>query len=240
VSIDLSKDTGETTEPDSTASDAAAHGATASGSARPPVDAVEGSAGRSVAATTVTAVMAVFLVIAMGAAVWFGTGWVRAAFFTDGPRAGTRDSALSDARQAAINLLSLDPNDVDGSIKLIQSSMTGQLLDDATKTQDQFREQAKQAKTKLETKVLGSTISSLNSERDHASALIVLQVTRTAPNVAPYAYRQTWSLDLVKQGEVWKAEKASPLGQPIPMNTANAEQPATTTPGQPAPPKPGS
>ncbi|MFI6776889.1 hypothetical protein [Nocardia sp. NPDC050412] len=235
MSIDISKETPAVTDSDSTEADAAAHDATASDPVRPTVASADAPRGR----LAVTMVAAAALVVALIAAVWFGTGWVRAAFFTDGPRVEARDTALADARQAAINLMSLDPNDVDGSIKLIQSSMTGSLLDDATKTQDQFREQAKQAKTRLESKVIGSSLTALNSERDHASALIVLQTTRTAPDVAPYSYRQTWTLDVVKQGEVWKAEKASPLSQPIPLNQPTAGQPGATPSGG-ATPKPGS
>jgi Mce-associated membrane protein len=233
VSIDMSKETPAATGSDSMEADAAAHDATASDRERPTV--ADAPGGR----LAVTMVAAAALVVALIAAAWFGTGWVRAAFFTDGPRAEARDTALADARQAAINLMSLDPNDVDGSLELIQSSMTGSLLDDATKTQDQFREQAKQAKTRLESKVIGSSLTALNSERDHASALIVLQTTRTVPDVTPYSYRQTWALDLVKQGEVWKAEKASPLSQPIPLNQPTAGQPGAT-PSEGAAPKPGS
>ncbi|MEV5839955.1 hypothetical protein [Nocardia sp. NPDC052112] len=235
MSIDMSKETPAVTGSDSTETDAAAHDATASDPVPPTVASSDAATGRRAA----TMAAAAALVVALIAAVWFGTGWVRAAFFTDGPRAEARDTALADARQAAINLMSLDPNDVDGSIKLIQSSMTGSLLDDATKTQDQFREQAKQAKTRLESKVIGSSLTALNSERDHASALIVLQTTRTAPDVAPYPYRQTWALDLVKQGDIWKAEKASPLSQPIPLNQPTAGQPGAT-PSEGAAPKPGS
>ncbi|MFX0579646.1 hypothetical protein [Nocardia nepalensis] len=236
MSIDISKETPNETGTDSTEADAASHDATASASARPTVASADAPAGRLAVTMAATAA----LVVALIAAAWFGTGWVRAAFFTDGPRAESRDTALADARQAAINLMSLDPNDVDGSIKLIQSSMTGSLLDDATKTQEQFRTQAKEAKTRLESKVIGSSLTALNSERDHASALIVLQTTRTAPDVAPYAYRQTWALDLVKQGEVWKAEKASPLSQPIPVNQPTAGQPGATPSAGATPPKPGS
>ncbi len=231
----MSKETPAVTGSDSTEADAAAHDATASDPVRPTGVSADAATGRR----AVTMAAAAALVIALIAAVWFGTGWVRAAFFTDGPRAEARDTALADARQAAINLMSLDPNDVDRSLGLIQSSMTGSLLDDATKTQDQFREQAKQAKTRLESKVIGSSLTALNSERDHASALIVLQTTRTAPDVAAYAYRQTWALDLVKQGEVWKAEKASPLSRPIPLNQPSARQPGAT-PSEGATPKPGS
>lgn len=172
----------------------------------------------------------VVVVAAVVAAGWFGVGWVRAAYFTEGPRAAARDAALTDARQAATNLMSIDPSDVEGSIKLIESSMTGALLDQATQGQEQLRSRANEAKTKLESKVLGAALTSLNSELDKASALVVLQVTRSVPNIAPVSFRQTWTLDLVKKDGVWKAEQATSLGQPVPLTA-----PGPAAPGQPAP-----
>jgi Mce-associated membrane protein len=261
VSPDLSEETPEPTEPDSTESDAAAAAPTAPAAESPtaevsiaestatvfdsvPADNVaETSGGRPPFVVTVAAALA--LVIALAAAAWFGTGWVRAAYFTDGPRAEARDSALTDARQAAINLMSMDPSDVDGSIKMIQSSMTGQLLDEATKGQEQLRSTASESKTKLAAKVLGASLTSLNSERDRASALVVLQVTRSVPNNAPVSFRQSWTLNMIKGGAVWKAETAESLGQPVPLDAPKpgeaAGQPPVPAAPAPAPPtKPGS
>ncbi|MFD0365049.1 hypothetical protein ACFQZZ_26740 [Nocardia sp. GCM10030253] len=252
MSPDLSKETPEHTEADSTESEAAAAApsepAAESPTAEPiapladSVPADTGSGGRPPFAVSVAAMAA--LVIALAVATWFGAGWVRAAYFTDGPRAEARDAALTDARQAAINLMSLDPSDVDGSIENIESSMTGQLLDEATKGQQQLRTTATEAKTKLAAKALGASLTSLNSERDRASALVVLQVTRSVPDVAPVSFRQTWTLDLIKVGDVWKAEQAKSLGQPVPLDAPTKVDPAQAqVPGAPAPAppiKPGS
>ncbi|MFE7800693.1 hypothetical protein [Nocardia sp. NPDC057440] len=257
MSPDLSKEQPEPIEPDYTDSDvvaavpvdAAAESPTAEQSIAEPaaraVDSVpaDTAAGRPPFVVAVAAAAA--LVIALAAAAWFGAGWVRAAFFTDGPRAEARDAALTDARQAAINLMSINPADVDGSITMIQSSMTGQLLDEATKGQEQLRTTASESKTKLESKVLGAALTSLNSERDRASALVVLQVTRSVPDTAPVSFRQSWTLNMIKEGEVWKAEKAESLGQPVPLDAPNpgGAPGAPQAPGAPAsapPTKPGS
>ncbi|WP_227997180.1 hypothetical protein [Nocardia australiensis] len=261
VSPDLSEQQPESAAPDATESSAAA--AADSVAAVPIADAV--TADSSATATSpdsvpageaadamvrrppaaVTAVAAVAVIIALAVAAWFGAGWVRAAYFTDGPRTEARDAALTDARQAAINLMSINPSDVDGSIKLIQSSMSGQLLDEATKGQEQLRTTAAEAKTKLESKVLGASLTSLNSEKDRASALVVLQVTRSVPNAAPVSFRQSWTLDMIKDGDVWKAEKAESLGQPVPLDASQpgeaAGAPSAPAAPLPAPPtKPGS
>lgn len=202
--------------------------------------------------TAVTCVAAVWLIVAVIAGAWFGVGWVRAAFFTDVPRAQARDSALDAARQAALNLTSMNPSDVDGSMKLMQSSMTGQMLTEFNQNHDRIKQTAEQSKTKLDAKILGASLSSLDSERNKASALVVVQQTQTAPDVPVQSFRATWTLDMSKVGDTWKAEQANSLGQLIPLdNTGNAPSPgqpqqpaqpgpATTPTPAPAPGRPGS
>ncbi|MQY30284.1 hypothetical protein [Nocardia aurantia] len=181
-----------------------------------------------------TTVLAVWLLAALVAAGWFGVGWVRAAYFTDAPRAEARDSALDSARQAAINLSSMNPNDIDGSIDLMKSSMTGSMLDQLTQNRDRIKQAAEQSKTKIDAKVLGASLSTLNSERDKATALVVLQLTQSAPSVPAESFRTTWSLDMAKVGDGWKAEQANSLGQLVPLDSPNPAQPAPT--GIPVPP----
>ena len=206
----------------------------------PPQDAAAIDAEPQVAAapsalrTAVTYVAAVWLIVAVIVGAWFGVGWVRAAFFTDVPRAQARDSALDAARQAALNLTSMNPNDVDGSMKLMQSSMTGQMLDEFNQNHDKIKQTAEQSKTKLDAKVLGASLTSLDSERNKASAIVVVQQTQTAPNVPVQSFRATWTLDMSKVGDTWKAAQANSLGQLIPLdNTGSA--PAPQQPGQPQP-----
>ncbi|MQY18317.1 hypothetical protein [Nocardia macrotermitis] len=196
--------------------------------------------GPSVLRTVVTCVAAVWLVAALVAAAWFGVGWVRAGFFTDAPRAQARDTALDAARQAALNLSSMNPDDVDGSIKLMQSSMTGQMLDEFNQNHDRIKETAQQAKTRLDAKILGASLTSLNSERDKASALVVVQQTQTAPNVLVQSFRATWTLDLTKVGGLWKTDQANSLGDLVPLDNAgsnaSAAQPqASSQPGASTP-----
>ncbi|RBO90815.1 hypothetical protein [Nocardia puris] len=174
---------------------------TTSASSRPP------------AALTVVALGAV--IVAALAALWFGGGWVRAALFTDGPRADARDSALDAAQQAALNMTTMNLDDVPGSLALARSSMTGPILESATKNQAQSEEMAARAGVGMSSTVLGASITSLNSERDRASALVVLRVTESAPDRPDSAYRYTWSLDMAKDGEVWKAEQVASLTQPV-------------------------
>ncbi|WP_280228232.1 hypothetical protein [Nocardia cyriacigeorgica] len=179
---------------------------------------------------TVAAVAA--LVVALAAAVWFGAGWVRAGFFTDGPRAAARDAALDAAQQAAINMTSMNIDDVSGSLAIARSSMTGPILASATEHQQQAEAMAKQAGVRMASSVLGAALTSLNSELDRASALVVLRVTEAKPGEQPAGYRYTWSLDMAKDGDTWKAEQVSSLGQPVPLDDAGTNPADPAAPGQ--------
>ncbi|MFI9638337.1 hypothetical protein ACIHAX_37230 [Nocardia sp. NPDC051929] len=196
--------------------------------------------GASVLSRVVLVCSAVLLVIALAGTAWFGAGWVRAAF-TDGPRAEARDTALDAARQAALNMTSMNLDDVPGSLALARSSMTGALLDSATKNKDQAEQMAQQSGVGMTSKVLGSALTSLNSEEDKASALVVLQVTEKGKDKPPADYRYTWTVDLAKDGEVWKAEQISSLSQPVLLSGGPAARPTAPAADQPpAAPKPGS
>ncbi|WP_194831936.1 hypothetical protein [Nocardia sp. XZ_19_369] len=180
------------------------------------------------------------LVVALVAAVWFGTGWVRAAI-SDAPRADARDTALDAARQAALNMTSMNLDDVPGSLALARSSMTGALLDSADKNKDQAETLAKQTGVGMTSKVLGSALTTLNSENDKASALVVLQVTEHGKDKPPADYRYTWNVDVTKTGEVWKAEQISSLSQPVLLSGGQGQSPQAPPADQPpAAPKPGS
>ncbi|GAB2542006.1 hypothetical protein [Nocardia heshunensis] len=164
---------------------------------------------------------------------WFGD-------HKDDNRASARDAVLTDARQAAMNLMSINPDDIDGSLANIRSSMTGDLLKQQEDGQDQLKQTAQDSKTRITADVEGLTLTSLNSELDHASAFAVLKITRSWPGGQPATFRQLWTLDMVKQGSTWKAEKAQNLGEPVPLGTAapqqDAQQPTST---QTPTPKPG-
>ncbi|WP_157103766.1 hypothetical protein [Nocardia harenae] len=182
--------------------------------------------------TAVTAVAAALLVVALGAALWFGGGWVRAAFFTDGPRAEARDAALDGARQAAVNITSMNIDDVPGSLAKARSSMTGAILESATTNQQKSEQMATQSGTRMESTVLGAALTSLTSERDRATALVVLQVTEHRQDTSTARYRYTWSLDMTEVDDVWKVEQVATLGQPVLLDDGNAGAPA-----QPAAPE---
>ncbi|WP_433576945.1 hypothetical protein [Nocardia brasiliensis] len=202
-------------------------------------------AGSGIWRTLVLAGSAVLLVVALVAAVWFGAGWIRAAV-SDAPRADARDNALDAARQAALNMTSMNLDDVPGSLALARSSMTGALLESAEKNKDQAEQLAKQTNVGMTSKVLGAAVTTLNSEKDKASALVVLQVTELGKDKPPAEYRYTWNVDVAKTGEVWKAEQISSLSQPVLLSGGQGQPPQPPAGDRPpaeqppTAPKPGS
>ncbi|MFI6868104.1 hypothetical protein [Nocardia sp. NPDC050406] len=193
-------------------------------------------AGGPDARKVVTLASVAALVVAAVAAVFFGSTWIVGGLMQDRPRAEARDAALSDAQQAAVNLMTFDPNDVDGSIENMLSSTAGELRKEQTKDLDSLKAQVAEAKTTMKSEVEGATIVSLDSEREHASAFVVLRITRAWPGSQPATFRQLWSLDMVKEGDTWKAEGAQNLGEPVSLDAGAAAQPGaapTTAPQEP-------
>ncbi|WP_067700045.1 hypothetical protein [Nocardia jejuensis] len=187
----------------------------------------------------VTAGSIALLAIAAVAAAWFGGTWIVGGLMNDRPRAQARDAAITDARQAAVNLMSINPDDIDGSLANIRSSMTGDLLKDQVAGQDQLRQTAQDSKTRIDASVEGITLTGLNSELDHASAFAVLKINRTWPGGQPASFRQLWTLDLVKQDGTWKAEKAQNLGEPVELGSGTAPQTGAPQTGAPQTQQPG-
>ncbi|TSD95086.1 hypothetical protein FOS14_19035 [Skermania sp. ID1734] len=197
--------------------------------------------GRSWLLPVATAVMAILAVASVVAACffvfapgWGGFGWVHAAF-VEQPRADTREAALDGARQAAVNLNSMNPDNIDGSIALMQSSSADDMLDQINSNRDKLKQLASSSKTRLESTVMGATITELNTDDDTAKAMVVLTQTSTMPDQKPTKQRVTWTLAMKKVGDVWKATQATSLGPPVLLDTPQVDQGGAAPPATPAP-----
>ncbi|QBJ95653.1 mammalian cell entry protein [Rhodococcus sp. ABRD24] len=161
-----------------------------------------------------TVAVSVLLAAALVAAGWFGYGWAHAAL-VEKPAADTREAALADARQAAINLNSFDAGNLDESFADIESSVTGSLVDDLNATRAQLAQQTKDTGAVSRAEVLGATLTSLNIDDGAADALVVLATTTTWPNQSSSKVRVTMRMTM-EEGEngVWRAATATNLGSP--------------------------
>ncbi|WP_330184727.1 hypothetical protein OHB26_14735 [Nocardia sp. NBC_01503] len=187
----------------------------------------------------VTIASIALLVVAAVAAAWFGGSWIVGGLMRDKPRAEARDAALAAAQQAAINITSMNLSDIDGSLALARSSMTGDLLDASTKNDAQIKKTATDSNVNTTSKVVGGAITELNSERDQAGALVVLEVTESGAGKPASRLRYTWSLDVVLKDGVWKADQVQQVADPVTIGSAAPAQQAPADPTTQPAPQPG-
>lgn len=175
------------------------------------------------------------VVIAVVAAGWFGFGWARA-LFVDKPIADARDSALTGAQQAAINLNSVDSADLEGSFENMKSSITGDKMNqDLQATVDGFTDQMRQSGAASKAELIQGTLTELNTDDGTAKALVVVAVTTTWPDRFDKA-KVTMRMDVQDVDGVWKASSVEPVGGRIPLESGPV--PAAGAAPAPAPTEP--
>ncbi|WP_405134552.1 hypothetical protein [Nocardia sp. NBC_01388] len=204
--------------------------------------AASGSAGKAGFGTrkAVTLGSIALLAVAAVAAAWFGGTWIVGGLLRDRPRAEARDAALVAAQQAAINITSMNLKDINGSVALARSSMTGDLLAASDKGDAQIKKSAADSNVNSTAKVVGGAVTELNSERDHAAALVVFEVTESGPDKPADKFRYTWQVDVTLDKGVWKADQVQSVADPVALGSAAPQNPApATTAPQPANPQPG-
>ncbi|AQA21571.1 putative mce associated protein Mas4A [Rhodococcus sp. MTM3W5.2] len=184
------------------------------------------------------AAVSVLAIGALVAAVWFGFGWGHA-LFSDKPAAAARDDALTGARQAAINLNTVDSGNLDQTFANMESSITGdEMLNALAETKDQMAEQVKQTGAKSEAHVLDAALTAMSRDEGTANSLVVLTTTTTWPNKPTSKVKITMRIGLTDVDGVWKASKVENVGQPLAMDPgtpAPAPAPAPVPEGAPAP-----
>ncbi|MGV9865223.1 hypothetical protein [Rhodococcus koreensis] len=179
--------------------------------------------------------MTALVVIAVVAAGWFGFGWARA-LFVDKPIADARDSALTGAQQAAINLNSVDSADLEGSFENMKSSITGDKMNqDLQATVDGFTDQMRQSGAASKAELIQGTLTELSTDESTAKALVVVAVTTTWPDRFDKA-KVTMRMDVQDVDGVWKASSVEPVGGRIPLESGPV--PAAGAAPVPAPTEP--
>lgn len=197
------------------------------------------------ARTGATVLVGLVTVVALIAAVWFGVGWGRA-LLVDGATADERDAALVGAQQAAINLNTIDAEDLDGSFAAMRSSMTGALLEDLDTNEQALRDQVGEFGTSTSAEWLFGSLTELDTDNGEARALVVLAVTTSNPQFFE-VNKLSANMSLVRDGDVWKAVTSEPLSWirmdtgvpegavPAPPAESGAEQPNPEEQPAPAP-----
>lgn len=150
--------------------------------------------------------------VAVGAATWFGVAWARAGA-DDALELGlARDEALRAAGQAAVNLTTQDPANVQQTLALWEQSATGPLLarfgDSAALTGDL------QGQAPTRSTVEDSALTALDLRTGSATALVALSLTVVGPGAEEPRPLQRLELDMVRTADGWKATDLVPVGPP--------------------------
>jgi Mce-associated membrane protein len=133
------------------------------------------SARRRLALTPVTA-LAALVALAAIAALFFGGRWVLALNDEDLGLAAQREAVLVDARQAAINLNTLDHRNVAAGLDLWEQTSTGMLLDEFRANRAEYEQLLTQARRVTVATVQDAAVAELDARAGTARVLVALDV----------------------------------------------------------------
>ncbi|OZF50028.1 hypothetical protein CH293_16330 [Rhodococcus sp. 14-2470-1b] len=165
--------------------------------------------------------LSVVAVVALAACVWFGIGWKSA--WDEKAIADTRDSALNDARQAAINLSTVDSADMDGSLDLMLTSVTGdQMTSYLEETKKAVTDEQRNSGRKITAEVLDATITELNVDDRTATAIAIVANNTSGPDGFTERTRSVMRMYLEEVDGTWKVNNLLPVGDRVPLNPVDA------------------
>lgn len=158
------------------------------------------------------AVAAVLAVLATGTAGWFGISWYRAAHSESLDLAATRDVVLREAQQIAVNLNTLDYENVQPGLDRWISSSTGQLGNEFRSNRESYADAITQARTKTQARVLDAAVAELNPTAGTARVLLIVDVTASKDEGEPVVNRQRLQMEMSRTEQGWKASGIQPVG----------------------------
>lgn len=159
-----------------------------------------------------TLVALVLLLAGLAAAGWYGTAWAVAAF-GGGGTAQTRDQALGDARQAAINLTTVNSADVAGTLSNWNSVVTGDLATQFSASRTQLEQQITANPGSTQVTIVNAALTALDAPAGTATALIFADVAATAQGQQPLAQRFALRMTVQRTDAGWKAATLESLAQ---------------------------
>lgn len=175
-------------------------------------------------------VATVLLAIAVVAAIVVGVLWW--GWNADHRRAAARDAAVDGARQAVIDIQTFNTKDPDGTLRRMESVMTGDLRkswDESQRayTQDRLKERAN-VDLRTEPVVASAAPTEFDYDAGTAKVLIYLVVKFTEDGkLSDDAYRWTYIISMAKVDGAWKASDMVPLQQRGAIGPSDPTAPAT-------------
>lgn len=156
-------------------------------------------------------VLALLTALAAIAALFFGVRWALAATDDGFELAQARDAVLVDARQAAINLNTLDHRDVQAGLDLWEQTSTGSVLEEFRANREQYAQFVAESKRTTEATVTDAAVAELDLRAGVARVLVGVDVQVTPEGQEPVLTRQRLQLEMTRTPEGWKASSLAPV-----------------------------
>lgn len=152
--------------------------------------------------------LTVLVAVAAVVAVVLGILW--AVTLTDGSRelAQARDVVLVDARQAAINLNSLDFENVEAGLDLWEQSSTAGLLEEFRGNRAEYAQLVTESRRTTEATVPDAAVAELDLRAGIARVIVGVDVQVTAQGQEPSLFRQRLQMEMTRTDAGWKASRA--------------------------------
>ncbi|GAA0933835.1 hypothetical protein [Pseudonocardia zijingensis] len=163
--------------------------------------------------TPVRALAALVALTAL-AALFFGGRWALAAGDEGLELAAAREAVLVDARQAAINLTTLDHQDVARGLDLWEQSSTGTLLDEFRANRAEYEQVVTQARRATTATVPDAGVAELDLRAGTARVLVAVDVEVRPEGQSPVVTRQRLELEMTRTDQGWKASRLAPVRTP--------------------------
>jgi len=119
-----------------------------------------------------------------------------------------RDVVLVDARQAAINLNTLDAADVEPGLDLWEQSSTGGLLDEFRANRAEYAGLVTESGRSTAASVTDAAVAELDLRSGVARVVVGVDVQVTVPGEDPVLLRQRLQIEMTRTEQGWKASRA--------------------------------
>lgn len=159
-------------------------------------------------------VLPVASVVAAVLAIVFGALWLIALNSDSVTIASNRDAVLRDARQAVLNLNTLDYHNAQAGLDLWIQSSTGSVRDEFAKNRDAYAQLVTQQKRTTTATISDAAVAELDDRSGTARVLLGVDVTVTPEGQEPTVTRQRIEAEMTRTDDGWKISALDPLLTP--------------------------
>ncbi|HVL85985.1 MAG TPA: hypothetical protein VM367_17085 [Pseudonocardia sp.] len=160
---------------------------------------------------SVVRVLGALVVLAALATLFFGTRWVLALTDEGMDLADAREAVLVDARQAAVNINSLDFQDVEAGLDLWEQSSTGPVLDEFRANRAEYAAAVAGSRRVTEATIVDAAVAELDLRSGVARVLVGVDVRVLAEGQEPVLTRQRLQMEMTRTEQGWKVSRVAPV-----------------------------